>query len=100
MRETFGLGKVQAVFGARHSNEREPAFFLHLLERSRFLRGQHTFAHRTQKHMLELQALRRVNCHELHLVGRAIHRVGVGEQRHMGQVMLERHLLPATVLDS
>lgn len=95
MREAFCLGKVQAIFGARHSNEREPAFFLHLLARSRFLRGQHAFAHRTQKHMLELQALRRMNRHELHLIGRTIHRIGVGEQRHVRQIMFERHFFAA-----
>ena len=45
--------------------------------------------------MFELQALRRMNRHELHLVGCAIHRIGVGEQCHMRQIMLERHFLAA-----
>ena len=45
--------------------------------------------------MFELQALRRMNRHELHLVGRAIHRIGVGKQRYMRQIMLERHFFAA-----
>ena len=36
-----------------------------------------------------------MNRHELHLIGRAIHRIGVGEQRHMRQIMLERHFFAA-----
>ena len=49
--------------------------------------------------MRELQALGGVDGHEAHLVLSFIERIGIGEQRHMGKVMFERHLLPATVLE-
>ena len=49
--------------------------------------------------MRELQAFGGMDGHEAHLVLSFIERISIGEQRHMGKVMLERHFLPATVLE-
>ena len=37
--------------------------------------------------------------HEAHLVLSFVERIGIGEQCHMGKVVLERHLLPAVALE-
>ena len=37
--------------------------------------------------------------HKAHLVLSFVERIGIGEQRHMGKVVLKRHLLPAVALE-
>ena len=49
--------------------------------------------------MRELQALGGMDGHEAHLVLSFVERIGIGEQCHMGKVVLERHLLPAVALE-
>src|SRR5699024_9709232 len=62
--------------------------------RSDLARREDALVHPAQENAGKLQSLRGVNRHQAHLV-LSSRGIAVREQRHMGEVMLQRALLPA-----
>lgn len=88
------LGDVQSLLRPCQRHKRQPPLLLHGLLRPHLPGGEDPLIHAAEEHIGKFQALGGVNGHQPHLVS-LLRRVGIGEQSHMGQIVLQGDLLPA-----
>ena len=88
------LGEVQSLLRPCQRHKRQPPLLLHGLLRPHLPGGEDPLIHAAEEHIGKFQALGGVNGHQPHLVS-LLRRVGIGEQSHMGQIVLQGDLLPA-----
>ena len=89
---TGGLGNIEALLGTRDRDEGEPPLLFHALEGVHLLRREDALTHAAEKDVWKLQALRRMDRHQLHPVV-AIRDIHIAQHRDTLQVRLEIRLL-------
>ena len=88
------LGQVEAPLRPGEGHKGQPPLLLHPREGAHLPGGEDPLVHPAQEHVGELQPLSGVDGHQLHLVPR-LPGVGVGEQGHVGEIVLQGALLAA-----